>query len=119
MKNFLAQNTINKIFGKINPPPGTPTGDPQDALVTVLNVALNLAMIVAGLVTLINFLRAGYTYLTAGTDAKKLDEARHIIIYSAIGLLVVIIAPLTAAIIGYIVFKDPMAIIKPTIQTIQ
>lgn len=121
MKIFLAK-TLQEIFGTIDLPPGTPTNanaQPQDALVSVLNVALNLTMIIAGFVTLINFIRAGYTYLTAGADAKKLDEAKNIITWSAVGLLIVVMTPLAAAIIGYIVFKDPMAIIKPTIKSIQ
>lgn len=123
MKNFLVQGkSVIDIFGQILPPPGAPANAnlrPQDALVSVLNVALNLTMIIAGFVTLINFIRAGYTYLTAGADAKKLDEAHNIIKWSAVGLLIVVMTPLAAAIIGYIVFKDPMAIIKPTIKTIQ
>lgn len=121
MKNFLAQNTIEKLFGKIEPPPGSSyfaNNHPVDVLVSLLNVALNLTMIVAGLVTLINFIRAGYTFLTAGADPKKLEEAQNIIKWSGVGLLIVVMAPLAAAIIGYIVFGDAMAILRPTITTI-
>lgn len=120
MKNLLAQGkTISDIFGKILPPPGTPKGEPINALIVILNVGLNLTMIVAGLVTLINFIRAGYTYLMAGGEAKKIEEAQDRIKWSAVGLLITVAAPLAAALIGYIVFRDPTAILKPRIETIQ
>lgn len=121
MKNFLAQNTIEKLFGKITPPPGSSyfaNDHPVDVLVSLLNVVLNLTMIIAGFVTLINFIRAGYTFLTAGADPKKLEEAQNIIKWSGVGLLIVVMSPLAAAIIGYIVFGDAMAILRPTITTI-
>lgn len=111
-------NNIDKIFGVIKPPDWMPKGEPIDLLVSILNVGLNLTMIIAGLVTLINFIRAGYTFLTAGADPKKLEEAQNIIKWSGVGLLIVVMAPLAAAIIGYIVFNDPMAIIQPKIYTV-
>lgn len=117
--SLVAQSrTLMNIFGTIDPPPGTPPGDPENAIVTALNVGLNLTMIIAGFVTLINFIRAGYTYMMAGGDAKKLEEAQNLIKWSAAGLLVVVIAPLAGALIGYIVFGDPMAILRPKITTI-
>ncbi len=120
MKNLLAQGKkIPDIFGTIIPPDWMPQGKPIDILVSVLNVGLNLTMIVAGLVTLINFIRAGYTLLTAGADPKKLDEAQNIFKWSGVGLLIVVMAPLAAAIIGFIVFGDALAIIRPKINIIQ
>lgn len=120
MKNILAQQTLQKIFGNIKPPdPWTPGVEPQDALVSALNVGLNLTMIIAGFVTLINFIRAGYTYMMAGGDVKKVEESQNLIKWSAVGLLIVVMAPLAAALVGFIVFKDPMAILQPKITTIK
>lgn len=121
MKNLLAQGTtIQDIFGKILPPKGTPTTPaPLDALIVILNVGLTLTIAIAGLMTLVNLIYAGYTYLMAGGEAKKLTEAQDRIKWSAVGLLIVVVAPLIAALIGYIVFKDPLAILKPTLTTIK
>lgn len=114
MKSIIVQNP----FGTINPPPGTPAGAPLDALVKILNVGLNLIMILAGFAALLNFLRAGYTYLMAGGDAKKVEEAQNRLKWSAVGLVLVVSAPLVAALVGLVVFHDPMAILKPEIKTI-
>lgn len=115
------QQQIQQLFGKINPPPGTPAGidNPINILVQVLNIALTLIMIISSLFALVNFITAGFNYLQAGGDAKKIQSANDKIKWSAVGLLIVVISPVIAALVGYIAFGNPMAILKPTIQTIQ
>lgn len=115
-----APKDVDKIFGKITPPPGTPTDvadKPVDALVRILNVGLNLIMIIAGLFALFNFLMAGYIYVTAGGEPKKIQEANQKMWMTVIGLLLVVASPVIAGIIGIIAFGDWRAILQPKIYT--
>ncbi|HLC94099.1 MAG TPA: hypothetical protein VJH96_00850 [Patescibacteria group bacterium] len=114
----IEQKKIQEIFGTINPPPGSPTGNPVDDLVRVLNVGLNLTIVIAGLYTLIQFIWTGLDYLRAEGDAKKLKAAHDKIKWTLVGLLVVVVAPLLAAIVGLVVFGDPLAILRPEIKTV-
>lgn len=107
------------LFGTVAPPPGTPqTAGPLDAVVKILNVGLNLIMIVAGLLTLVSFILAGYTYLTAGGEPKKIEEANKRILLTVIGLILVVSAPVLAGVVGMIVFGRWDAILRPEIETI-
>lgn len=121
-RRFLSKvTTVEDLFGKITPPPGTPDLSKTteiDAIVKILNVSLNIIMIVGGFLALFNLISAGYTYMTSGGDSKKLSEVNTKILFTVIGLVVLILAPVGAAIIGIIIFKDATAILSPKIQTI-
>lgn len=112
MRRLLAQAT--DPFGKIDPTlKGTTPGDPISDLVRILNVGLTVVLIIAGLYALVQFLMAGFFYVTSAGDAKKVQTANNSITYAIIGLIIIVVTPLLAALIGIIVFKDPLAILNP------
>jgi hypothetical protein len=112
-------NGLGDLFGKVkNPGIGVEGDDPITSLVKLLNLGLNIILIVAGLFTLINFIMAGFQYMTAGGDAKKVGEAQTKIMFTAIGLAIVVIAPVLASIVGYVMFGRWDAILNPCIKTI-
>lgn len=115
----MNDQTIDKIFGVIERPNFLPSGEPQDVLIKILNIGLNGTIIIAGLFTLVNFLLAGYDYIQSEGDPKKIEHAHSRIKVSLAGLLIVVAAPLAAAIVGVIVFKNPTAILRPEITTFQ
>lgn len=120
---YLAANNITDIFGTINKTPGTPNilpGDagPLTALVKILNVGLNLVLIVAGLYTLLNFILAGFKYITSHGDPKATLEANQRMTYTIVGLIIIALAPLIAAVLGIILFGRYDAIINPDIKTV-
>ena len=115
MRKFL---TAGDPFGSINPViPGTNAADPVTDLVKVLNVGLNIVMVIAGLYALMQFLLAGYYYVTSAGDTKKVSQANSSITFAFIGLLIIVFTPVLAALIGIIVFKRWDAILRPDVKT--
>jgi hypothetical protein len=119
--NFLAsKHTVQDFFGKITPPPGTPNvADPQTGLVRMINVGMSGLMTVAALYTLLNLVLAGFNYVTSSGDSKKTAEANQRITYSVVGLAIIVVTPLIAAVLGVVAFGRWDAILNPQITTIQ
>ena len=118
----LLATSVGDFFGKITPPPGTPSigvSDPQTGLVKMINVGLTSLLIVAALYTLLNLILAGFMYVTSAGDTKKVSEANQRITYTVIGLIVIVAAPLIAIVMGIVAFGRWDAIINPEITTIQ
>ncbi len=115
IKNVLA-DSVSDVLGKVTPPinaPGFSSGTPEEGIVRMINVVLQAVLIVAGLFTLANFILAGYHYIIAGGDSKKVSEANLSLTYTVVGLVLIIVTPLLAAIIGIVVFKKWDAILNP------
>jgi len=67
----------------------------------VLANALNIVYMIAGAVAVFVIVFAGFTYVTANGDAAKISHAKNEILYSVVGLVVVILAfVITQFIIG-------------------
>lgn len=81
-----------------------------------LNSLLKLVFIAAGLWGFLNLILAGYQFMTAGGDPKKVGEAWARIWQSLLGLLIIVSSFLIAAIMGILLFKDPAAILQPKLQ---
>ncbi|HLL60187.1 MAG TPA: hypothetical protein VK338_00570 [Candidatus Nitrosocosmicus sp.] len=120
VNRFLADASTNLdgVFGKINNPGVGGNGDAYSSLLKFLNLGLNLILIIAGLFTLFNFIIAGFKYMTAGGDSKKVSEAQNKIMFTVIGLGIIVAAPVIAGAIGFVVFGRWDAILNPCIKTI-
>jgi quinol-cytochrome oxidoreductase complex cytochrome b subunit len=59
---------------------------------TVLSNTLNAVYLVAGIVAVIAIIIAGYTYTTSNGNAASITKAKDTILYSVIGLIVIIMA---------------------------
>lgn len=53
---------------------------------------LSIVYFVAGIVAVIVIIIAGYTYTTSGGDAGGVKKAKNMILYSVIGLVVIMMA---------------------------
>ena len=107
-----------QYFGPITKPQGVATyGDYNVGLISLFNNLLKLIIVGAGLFTFINIIIAGYTFLSAGGEPKKIAEAWGKIWQSLLGLSVVAGSFILAAIFGWLIFKDPGAILRPKIYT--
>ena len=109
------------VIGIISPPINAPifsTTTPQEGLIKILNVVLNLTLIIAALFALLNFIIAGYNYMFANGDSKKISEANRKILFTLIGIIIIVLAPLAAIILGVIVFGRWDAIINPQFTTL-
>jgi hypothetical protein len=117
MKDLLAQGSP---FGSIEPP-----GDvarygllSEGAIGNFLNVIVKVLVAVAGIYALINFILAGYAFLSAGDDPKKIEAAWGKIWQTVIGLMVVAASFVLAAIFGWLIFGNVDAILYPVIPTL-
>lgn len=117
LTSFLAQAT--DPIGRILPPNTTPGVDPQTGqltgIVIFLNSILKLIFIAAGLWAFFNFIIAGFGFMTAGGDAKKVSSSWDRIWQSLIGLIIIVSSFLVAAIVGMLLFGNPGAILTPTL----
>ena len=118
MNKFLAANP----FGTVNLP-GTISskygGDALTAIGKLIQVVIWVLIIGAGLYALLNFVIAGYSFLSAGDDPKKVSGAWAMIWQSALGLAFAAGAFVLAAIFGQLIFGDPTFILNPQITPIQ
>ena len=103
-----------QFFGQISPPPGVSNyGNYDVGLMSFGNNILKLMIVIAGLYAFINIIVAGYDFLSAGGDSKKLEGAWGKIWQSLIGLALIAGSFVLAAIFGWLIFKDPTAILSP------
>lgn len=105
------------IFGNIKPPPGVDkySGTEGQGFFLLLNNILKFIIVAAGFFALLNFIIAGYDFMSAGGDTQKVNKAWEKIWQSILGLAVTAGAFTIAAVVGQLVFKDPGAIINPQI----
>lgn len=89
-----------------------------EALGKLLNIGLKLLIIGAGVYALINLILAGYAFMSAGDDAKKVAGAWAKITQTIIGLAVAAGAFVLAAIFGQLIFGDATFILSPKIPTL-
>lgn len=91
-------------YGNVN------TGLPQfiTNIVTVIFVG-------AGLYAFFNLMFAGFTYITAYGDAKKLQAAVASINMSLLGLIIMVAAAAITGIVSFILFGSATAILSPEI----
>ena len=83
-----------------------------------LNLALKLLMVGGGIYALFNLVLAGYAFLSAGDDPKKMEGAWAKIWQTALGLIFMAGAFVLAAIFGLLIFGDAGAILNPKIPSI-
>ncbi len=84
----------------------------------LLTLATQTIVVIAGLFTLFNLLLAGYAFLSAGNDPKKIQDAWAKIWQSILGLTITAGAFTIAVIVGYLLYGNASAILAPTIPTI-
>lgn len=107
---------MGDIFGTINRPAFL-ANNVSTGIGPLLNMIMRAMIVIAGVYALINFILAGYQFMSAGGDAGKVANAWAKIWQSIIGLIVAAGAFVIAAIIGWLIFGDATFIINPTIPT--
>jgi hypothetical protein len=76
---------------------------------------LRLVFVVAGAWALINFIIAGFQYMTAAGDTKALASAFSRIWQSLIGLVIIVGSFAIIALFSQLIFGDATFILKPKI----
>ena len=95
-----------------------PGGVAQGAVGTFLNIIILTLITVAGVYALFNLIMAGYAFMSAGDDPKKVAGAWAKIWQTMLGLAVAAGAFVLAAIFGQLIFGDPTFMLNPKVPTI-
>jgi len=113
--NILAQTP--NIVGKITNPLTKYGGydDANKGIVFFFSNILRLVFVVAGMYALINLILAGFGYMSAGGDVKQLTAAWNRIWQTMLGLAIIASSFVLAAVVGFILFGDPMFLLNPVI----
>ena len=93
---------VNTLFGII--PSGTESSNGIYELTAtdVLTGAINIVYWIAGAVAVIMFIISGIRFITSAGNPQGIQKARSTMIYSAVGLVIIIIAfTITQAILGF------------------
>lgn len=105
------------FFGTVEPPEAIKKYgvDINAGPIKFANNVLKLIIVGAGIFTFFNIIIAGYGFLSAGGDTKKVEQAWNKIWQSLLGLAFVAGSFVLAAIFGWLIFRDPRAILSPQI----
>jgi hypothetical protein len=117
MNKLLA---VDNPFGTIVPPANLKDygEEPGTAIGTLIQYAIWILIIGAGVYALFNFILAGYAFMSAGDDPKKVAGAWSKIWQTALGLAVAAGSFVLAAIFGQLIFGQWDFIINPQIPTL-
>jgi len=109
------------IFGTIAPPPGVDKYNPPGGgigIVPFMSNLIRVATIVAGIWSMINFILAGFYYVTSGDNKSNIEKANDKMTRTVIGLLIIVASYTIAALIGLIIFGDATFILNPQLKGI-
>ena len=76
---------------------------------------ITIIFVAAGLYVFFNLMIAGFSYITAAGDEKKIMAATASINSSLIGLVVMVTAAAVTGIVSYLLFGSATAILSPSI----
>lgn len=104
---------LNDVFGNVEAPPGVSQfASGLEGLPAFMNVILKVLLIGAGIYSVFNLVLAGYAFLSAGDDPKKVEGAWKKIWQTILGLTIAAGAFVIAAIIGQVLFGDYNALLQ-------
>jgi len=108
-------------FGVIKPPPGVAEFNTQAeggiGIIIFFSNLIKLIAVVAGLWTMLNFILAGFTYITSADNPSAIEKIGSKLTLSVVGLGIIVASYTIAAIIGLLLFGDATFIINPQIPT--
>lgn len=109
---YLISSLAGSLFGQVKPPPGVTKGVEEGGLTDLINNFLKLLIVGAGLYALFNFVLAGYAFMSAGDDPKKMAAAWAKIWQTLLGLTLAAGAFVIAALVGWLIFRDPNTLLQ-------
>lgn len=102
------------VFGNIDNPISS-YGNVDTGLPSFISNVVTIIFVAAGLYSFFNLMIAGFNYITASGDTKKIETALYSINMSLVGLLIMAGAAAITGIVSFVIFGDAGAILSPTI----
>ncbi len=69
---------------------------------SLLNLLVPLITLTAAMLLLAMLLMGGFTFLTAGGDSKRVEEAQKMLTFSILGFIIIVISFLIVKVVGYV-----------------
>lgn len=118
----VCSGPADALFGKIDPPPGVAelnaqAGESGIGIIVFFSNLIKLIAIIAGLWTMLNFILAGFTYVTSSGDSGAIEKIGTKLTLSVVGLGIIVASYTIAAVLGLIIFGDANFIINPQIPS--
>lgn len=105
-------------FGTVKAPPTSLGSTPGTVIGNLIQLAIWILIIGAAIYALINLVLAGYDFMSAGDDAKKVAGAWAKIWQTILGLAIAAGAFVLAAIFSNLIFGSGFNILSPTIPSL-
>lgn len=102
------------LFGTIAPPYTGYSSD-QGGLIVFFTNVIRLLVLVSGLYALINVVMAGFGFVNAGGDAKKIEAAWSKIWQSAMGMLIIVSVFAIMGVLGLLMFGNYNYFLQPVL----
>lgn len=107
------------IIGGVEPPTAISAINTQSGsdigIIFFLSRAINFANIVAGILVMLNFVISGFLYVTGAGNASNMAKINQRMLWSVVGILMIVGSYTLAAIFGLVFYGDPTFIITPTL----
>lgn len=112
------------VFGTIEPPPGvdkynTAAGAGGIGLILFFSNLIRFATVIAGIWVFVNFILAGWIYITSSGDTGAHKKVSEKLTMSVMGIMIIVGAYTVAALLGLVIFGDAKYILSPTLKGIQ
>lgn len=101
-------------FGTIKSPI-TAYGNVNTGLPSFITNVVTIIFAAAGLFAFFNLMIAGFSYISAAGDPKKIEAATSSINMSLMGLVVMVAAAAITGVVSYLLFGSATAILAPNI----
>lgn len=110
-----------EVIGEVTPPAAIrewrfANGYSQIGIVNFLSTVIRLLTIVGGILTMINFVWAGFIYVTSASSSNTAETVKEKMTYGAIGLVIIVSAYTLAGIIGIVFFGNASFILAPQLE---
>jgi hypothetical protein len=112
----FAADVVGQIQSKVPNPYGDIT-NAQGGLGLLITNFLRFFFVVAGILVFVNFIIAGFEYISAAGNPKKLEQAWSRIWQSLLGLILMVGSFALAAVFGYLIFGNALFMLQPQIYT--
>ena len=109
--------TFFQMFGGVTPPFGGTNQYSSDieGMIAFFTNLLRLIFLIAGLFALFKIVIAGFGFISAGGEPKKIESAWANIWQSLVGLLIIVSSFVLSGIIGQVFFGDWSFILQPVL----
>lgn len=117
-----SSDCASEIVGGVEAPPAVNAlnilSEGEIGLIFFLSRLITFVNIVAGILVMLNFVYAGFLYITGAGSSSNMSKINERLLWSFVGILVIVSSYTLAAIFGLIFYGDATFILTPVLDGI-